>query len=343
MSLDHPINFGSADKLLNQTISTNDFSQVIVFGDQNTLLDCYSIIESSLISGVVEMPAGEVHKNITITQNLWGSLMEHNADRKSLLVNLGGGVVTDLGGFAASCYKRGIQFINIPTSLLAMVDASVGGKTGIDFANIKNSIGTFANPLQVIIDEQFLNTLPSRQFNNGKAEILKHGFIADANHLNTLDEAEQTNSWEKVIEESVSIKKSIVLSDPYEKGLRKILNFGHTIGHAIESFSLQNDDDPLLHGEAIAMGMIAEAELSISYCGLTTSDFEEVRNRILNYFSIRHYSVEIIPELIELMQNDKKNVRNEIQMSLLEKIGKATYGVHVSIEDITKSLQQIFQ
>ncbi len=341
MSLEHPIYFDSFESNLQDIISTHRPSRLLVFCDTNTKRDCLPLLSNFSVDVVQQMDAGELNKNLSTCSDFWNNCISNQIDRKALVVNLGGGVVTDLGGFASSCYKRGIQFVNIPTSLLAMVDASVGGKTGIDFGDIKNSIGSFAVPVAVLIDERFLSTLPSRQLTNGIAEILKHGFIAKRSHLDSLDEAVRENTWYRVIRESVEIKQSIVLRDPFETGLRKILNFGHTIGHAIESYSLQNDNDSLLHGEAIALGMIAEALLSVWYCDMSTQDYDEVKHRIERFFPHRSYPKSIIPYLISLMQNDKKNSGDQIQMSLLQSIGEATYGIAVSHQDIQKCLQEV--
>ncbi len=342
MSLEHPIAFGSASNHLATFLQEKQYSQIIAFCDNNTARDCLPLLDTISFDWTWAMPAGEPYKTITTCEQLWQQMIDHNVDRKALLVNIGGGVVTDLGGFVASCYKRGIDFVNIPTTLLAQVDASVGGKTGVDFADIKNSIGSFATAETVLIDSAFLKTLPHRQVNNGIAEILKHGFIADADHLDTLDKAVANGDWLEVTEQSIAIKKGVVLSDPYEKGLRKILNFGHTIGHAIESYSLQHDSDPLLHGEAIAMGMIAESQLSINYCGLPVTEHEELKARINQFFDFRKYPTTIIPELISLMQNDKKNAGSVIQMSLLKHIGQATFGIEVKASDIKELLEELF-
>src|SRR5690606_29396368 len=202
---------------------------------------------------ILEIDAGETHKNIDTCMGVWEALSELEADRKSLLINLGGGVVTDLGGFVACTFKRGIDYVNIPTSLLSMVDASIGGKTGVDLGLLKNQIGVISNPELVLIDVTFLETLPTNQLRSGFAEMLKHGLIQDINYWNQLIALSElyTDDLEQLIYESVIIKKQVVEQDPNEDGLRKTLNFGHTLGHAIESYSLDDKDlKPLLHGEA---------------------------------------------------------------------------------------------
>src|SRR5690606_32174448 len=209
--------------------------------------------------------AGEENKNIDFCIGIWKMLLDFGAERNSLLINLGGGVVTDMGGFAASTYKRGIDFVQIPTTLLSQVDASIGGKTGIDLDTVKNIIGTFTQPEAVYINVDFLNTLDKRQLVSGFAEMIKHDFIFDASYFEDLKGFSFDRPDEDLIYRSVGIKNEVVKQDPKESGLRKILNFGHTIGHAVETYSIDNDDNPLLHGEAIAVGMICEAYLSHCY------------------------------------------------------------------------------
>lgn len=341
MDLSHPILFGSAKPIISHYLGINQPSKVFFFCDENTKRDCFPLLKKINHQGVFTMPAGEINKSLATCESIWDQLIDANADRDSLLICLGGGVVTDLGGFAASCYKRGIKFLHIPTSLLAMVDASTGGKTGFNLGKIKNSIGAFSVPEAVIIDDQFLDTLPKRQLNNGVAEILKHAFIRNKEHLSHLENAEQNGDWNSVIQESISIKKVVVEEDPFEKGERKILNFGHTIGHAIESFSLTNDDDALLHGEAIAIGMLAEAYLSMKYCGLNEEDYQHIKHEIESRFSLRNYDQESHEKMVDLMRNDKKNEEDQIRMSLLQSNGKATYNINVSEDDCFLALKQI--
>ena len=281
--------------------------------------------------------AGEQHKNLPTVQRIWKTLMKHHADRNTLLINLGGGVITDLGGFAASTYKRGIKFINIPTTLLAMVDAAIGGKTGIDFGGGKNQIGTFAEAEEVIIDPVFLETLSERELFSGVAEMLKYGFIADDNLLKI-----NTENYQQFIVYCGEIKREIVAQDLMEKGLRKILNFGHTLGHAIESHCLTTDY-PLLHGEAVALGMLGALWLSVKQLDLDESVLQNFENQIpmlLSEAEISHSGSDIEP-ILSYLVHDKKNKGEKPQFVLLEAVGKPVWDVEVEPELVKESLQYI--
>ena len=278
--------------------------------------------------------AGEQYKTLQTVQRIWKTLLKHHADRNALLVNLGGGVITDLGGFAASTYKRGIKFINIPTTLLGMIDAAIGGKTGIDFGGGKNSIGTFAMADEVIIDPVFLTTLPQRELLSGLAEMLKYGFIADANLLNV-----NIENYQQYIDHCAGIKRKIVSQDPTEKGLRKILNFGHTIGHAIESHCLTTDY-PLLHGEAVALGMGAALWLSVKQCGLDKTvlqDYEKQLPMLLSEVEVNLTEADVDPILANL-SFDKKNKGERSQFVLLEAVGKPVWDLEVEPKLIRDAL-----
>ena len=248
-----------------QTIEHSTYSAIAILVDEHTKAHCLDIfLEESQINPklIIEIHSGEENKNISSCEHIWQQMTNAQFDRKSLLVNLGGGVIGDMGGFAASCYKRGIDFIQVPTTLLAMVDASVGGKLGIDLENFKNQIGLFKSPKGVYIFPNFLQTLSQRQIVSGYAEIVKHALIADKDYWQLLMETSiEKINWEKTIHHSIILKNDIVQSDPFEENKRKILNFGHTLGHAIESFYLKKEKD-ILHGEAIALGMYLETELS---------------------------------------------------------------------------------
>ena len=277
---------------------------------------------------------GEQYKTLQTVQRIWKTLMKHHADRNALLINLGGGVITDLGGFAASTYKRGIKFINIPTTLLAMVDAAIGGKTGIDFGGAKNQIGTFAEAEEVIIDPVFLETLPQRQVLSGLAEMLKYGFIADANLLET-----NLENYKQYIIRAGEIKSEIVAKDPHEAGLRKKLNFGHTIGHAVESHCLTTDY-PLLHGEAIALGIAAALWLSVKQMGLdekVLQNFETQLPELLSEADISLSEADIEP-IMSFLVHDKKNKSEKSQFVLIEAIEKPVWDVEVEPELMRQSL-----
>ncbi len=326
--------FGNASSLIHNFIKLQDPSKVFVLVDEHTKIKCLPILNLKNVN-IIVTPSGESNKSLTAASRVWEVLLKHNADRHSLLINLGGGLVTDLGGYIASCYKRGIPFIHIPTSLLAMVDACYGGKTGINFKYTKNCIGTFCWPLNIFIDHSFLQTLDSRQFKNGKAEMIKHGLIANAKHYFNLKENHSINL--SLIKESLNIKMNIVQKDPHEKNLRKILNFGHTIGHALESFYSEQKLD-ILHGEAIAYGMIYACKLSIKYKSLE----KEKASDIINYLSTEYGTLKLkrndAEKVISYIKQDKKNKKNIFQFVLLEDIGKAVIDCKVSEEDLHKTL-----
>ena len=323
---------------VNTLIKTNTPSKIFILVDTNTHEYCLPQFLSQLESKdiqieVMEIPEGEDHKTIDICTGVWEALSDYNADRKSLLINLGGGVVTDLGGFVASTFMRGIDFINIPTSLLAMVDASVGGKTGVDLGALKNQVGVFNEGEIVGIDTSFLNTLPQNQMVSGFAEMLKHGLIYDKNYWNTLTNLQDLDisDLDKLIYDSVVIKHRIVTEDPKEQGLRKILNFGHTLGHAIESYFLENGDKtPLLHGEAIAVGMLLEAYISTKLCGLPKEDLQSITAELSKTFAKVEINTNDLKPIINLLQYDKKNSHGIVKFVLLESIGKAKINCEVN-------------
>lgn len=329
------------EKSLAQLFSSYTFSQVGVLVDENTIQDCYPILQHILPSHTLhEIKSGEVHKNLTTCEHIWAWLTQRSFDRKGLLINLGGGVIGDMGGFCAATFKRGIQFINIPTTLLSQVDASVGGKLGIDFQGFKNHIGLFQEPLQVIIYPEFLKTLPSRELRSGFAEVIKHSLIADADYWPEIERHSlEEQNWMAHIHHSVQVKSQVVDQDFKEGGLRKILNFGHTIGHAIESFYLESEK-PLLHGEAIAIGMICESYLSGKYCGMSSSQIERVEKFINRIFGYPEIDDEAIETIVRMTLQDKKNESSSIRCALLESIGKAQYDVPVSAQDIQEAIWQ---
>ena len=312
-------------------------SQVFVLTDENIApfwlpevahwLHCDSAID-------IVIKSGEQHKNLQSVQRIWKTLMKHHADRNALLINLGGGVITDLGGFAASTYKRGIRFINVPTTLLAMVDAAIGGKTSIDFGGAKNQIGTFAEAEEVLVDPVFLSTLPRREILSGMAEMLKYGFVADAKLLEI-----NLDNYQDYILRAGEIKREIVAKDPHEAGLRKILNFGHTLGHAIESHCLTTEY-PLLHGEAVALGMSAALWLSVKQCGLKEKvllEYEKQLPFLLSEAEICLSEADVEPILSYLLY-DKKNKGKKPQFVLIEAIGKPIWDMEVPDDWVRLSL-----
>lgn len=315
---------------LNNYIKRTKPSTIFILVDTNTNEYCLPHFQEQMVSGdivveVMEMPNGEDHKTIDICMGVWEALSEYNADRKSLLINLGGGVVTDLGGFVASTYMRGIAYVNIPTTLLAMVDASVGGKTGVDLGALKNQVGVINEGIMVGVDTSYLSTLPQNEMVSGFAEMLKHGLIYDKAYWNTLTHLEDLDisDLDKLIYDSVVIKNKVVSEDPTEQGLRKILNFGHTLGHAIESYFLENGDKtPLLHGEAIAIGMLLETYLSNKICGLDDVELNTITEGVLKTFSKVAITKEDQAIIIKLLKHDKKNSHGVVKFVLLHAIGK---------------------
>ena len=299
-------------------LDVSNYSKVGILVDENTKRDCLNKLPKIEDSIIIEIKSGEENKNITTCNFIWEKLTEHNFDRNSLLLNLGGGVIGDMGGFCASTYKRGIDFIQIPTTLLAMVDASVGGKLGIDFNGLKNQVGLFSNPKSVIINSEFLNTLDDNQIKSGFAEVVKHALICDDKLWNKIISTPFNNfDWEEIITTSVQIKNKVILKDPREKNERKKLNFGHTFGHAIESYYLEKGT-PILHGEAIALGMMLESDLS------NISDMEK---HTINMFLYNFFKIPELPskdKIIDLMVGDKKNKDGKISFSLLNGIGNCT-------------------
>jgi len=303
-------------------------SKVFVLTDTNTQQSCLPIFldkyqgDHPLLQ--LNIPDGEMHKTISTCLDVWNQLSQLGADRHSLLINLGGGMVTDLGGFVACTYQRGIEFINIPTSLLAMVDASVGGKNGVDLGVLKNQVGIIKNPKAVIVATEFLKTLPAEQFKSGTAEMLKHGFIHSETYLKQVMVMKPENSTEvaDLIWDSILIKNEVITKDPLEKGLRKTLNYGHTLGHAIESFCLKSEDRPsLLHGEAIAIGMVLANYISSKQFSFPEQLLEETTAYILSTFGRIPFSNTEIEEIIKLLIFDKKNSNGSIRFVLLDGIG----------------------
>jgi 3-dehydroquinate synthase len=328
---------------INQFIAEKSFSKIFILVDENTHEYCLPLflgnLETEISFEILEIEAGEEMKNIQTANQLWEILTEMQADRKALLINLGGGVITDLGGFVASTYKRGIQFINIPTTLLSMCDASIGGKTGIDLMNYKNMVGTFAFPEKIYVYPKFLETLPHKELISGFAEMLKHGLIADKKHWEDLIKIQHPDaaSIEAFIAQSMEIKQEIVNADCFEKNIRKTLNFGHTIGHAIESLCLA-DEKPILHGEAVALGMICETYLSFLEGLMDKETADLVIENIQRYFCSIDISGFDDMQIFGLLLNDKKNSDLVINFSLLSDIGSSVYDYKCSDENIRKSL-----
>lgn len=341
-SIGYEVFFDDTLTALENFIQTHHYSKIGILVDRNTDTHCLPVLQAAVsrLQGcdIIEVDPGEENKNIDFCVGIWKMMLDFGLDRQSLMVNLGGGVVTDMGGFAASTFKRGIDFVQVPTTLLSQVDASVGGKTGVDMDNVKNIIGTFAQPKAVFIATKFLETLPSRQLVSGFAEMIKHGLISDRAFYETVKEKDVAAIGMEDIKHSVTIKNNVVTQDPHEKGLRKILNFGHTIGHAIEGYSLAHDSNPLLHGEAIAIGMICEAYLASRLNGLGDEALADIIHTFRRHFPDYRYDEGIYEQLIALMKNDKKNAGDRIGFALLSDIGACDIDVFVDEQLIKESL-----
>lgn len=328
----------SPQELLTAFFDGRQYSSIAVLTDSNTYNYCYPFIQSILPPhAILTIPAGEEHKNLEGCRLVWEKLTEHQFDRHSLLLVLGGGVLGDLGGFCAATFKRGIDFVLMPTTLLAQVDASIGGKLGIDFQQFKNHIGIFCEPVATLICPEFLTTLPERELRSGFAEIIKHCLISDKKMWDVIrSNSLQEQDWSSLIPHSVAFKKQVIETDPREKGLRKILNFGHTVGHAVESYFL-NSRNRLFHGEAIAVGMIAEAAIAEAKKMITRTELLEISSYVKRIYPKVVLTSEH-DDFIKLMGQDKKNKGNKILMALITGIGQARWDVEVSPEEIVESL-----
>ena len=331
--------------LLKEKLSSNKFSSIFVLVDDNTNKFCLDIfLEKTKIKQFkkIIINPGEQNKNIDTCLIIWDKLNTHKADRKSLIINLGGGVLTDIGGFVASTYLRGINFINVPTTLLGMVDAAHGGKTGIDFKLLKNQIGVFNDPLEVILDSDYLTTLSKDEFLNGYAEVFKHSLLTDKNDLNfnSLIKLDFYKDVGYIIDKYSQIKKEVVQKDRFESNHRKILNLGHTIGHAIESYSYKSSEiNELKHGEAIIIGLITELYISHKQLNFPVSDLENVKKNILKYFKTVDLSDKDIEEIHNLMIYDKKNEGSKINFVLLKSIGEPLIDQETSKELFVESFK----
>lgn len=323
-------------------LKENKYTRLIAITDNNTKRYCFPQMQQALPDFTFEqitIPPGEKHKTLETCQDIWKALFELKVDRKALVLNLGGGVIGDMGGFCASTYKRGIDFVQLPTTLLSQVDASIGGKLGIDFMQVKNSIGLFCNPKAVFVEPNFLNTLSEKELRSGFAEVIKHSLIADAQQWKDIQQFEKldTVDWPSLLVASLLIKKNIVESDPFEKGLRKALNFGHTVGHAVEGHALESAQ-PLLHGEAIAIGMICESYLSYVTLGLPKEDLAAITAFLKAIYQPKPVYKANYGTYLDLMANDKKNEGATINFSLIEKPGIVMVNQTCTPELIKESL-----
>jgi 3-dehydroquinate synthase len=333
---------------LNSFIKTHHFSKIFILVDSNTHIHCLpklmSLLQTTVTIEVIEVEAGEHYKTIDTCVGVWNALTELGADRKSLMLNLGGGVVTDLGGFVACTFKRGIKYINIPTSLLAMVDASIGGKTGVDLGVLKNQVGVISSGDMVIVDTSYLDTLPKNQMKSGLAEMLKHGLIVDKTYFDKLTTLSKLSlhDLDQLIYDSIVIKKDIVTKDPFEYNERKYLNFGHTLGHAIESHFLSSEDKvDLLHGEAIAIGMILECYISSEVLKLSKEDLNYITTALNSIYEPIQINAADYDAIIDLLKYDKKNEHGNINFVLLDAIGSPKINCVVENQLIIKSFEYL--
>ncbi|MBQ9232034.1 MAG: 3-dehydroquinate synthase [Prevotella sp.] len=321
--------------------------RLLVLVDETTKRCCLPLVkdyECMREAQVITIGTTDTHKTLDTLTHVWSEMQRLGATRHSLMINLGGGMVTDLGGFAASTFKRGIPYINIPTTLLSMVDASVGGKTGINFGGLKNEIGVFNNARCVILDTTFLQTLDQENVLSGYAEMLKHGLIDSESHwaelvnfdIESIDNIKNQESITRLLARSVAVKQHIVTEDPTEKGIRKALNLGHTIGHAFESFALKHK--PVLHGYAVAYGLVVELYLCCVKTGFPQDKMRQTVNFIKEHYGRMAITCDDYPYLLELMHHDKKNVGSDINFTLLGGIGDIRINQTASEEEIKEAL-----
>ncbi|MCU0419848.1 MAG: 3-dehydroquinate synthase [Cyclobacteriaceae bacterium] len=324
---------------LNQFLQQKRYSSLTVVVDDHTATHCYPLIRAALpLHHIIQLPAGEEFKNLATCTLIWQKLTDRHIDRHGLVIVLGGGVLGDMAGFCAATYKRGIDFLLVPTTLLAQADASVGGKLGIDFNHFKNHIGVFHLPVATLVSPLFLKTLPVSELRSGFAEVVKHCLLDGPEAWQSVTAqtlAEQ--NWATWVAHSVALKENITRQDPTEKGLRKVLNLGHTIGHAVETASLESEHR-LLHGEAIAVGLMAEAFLSTQKGWLPESSLQEITHYLTATFGTPGQTLSGRAVLANARQ-DKKNKSNRILVVLLRDIGKPEWDVEVSEKELEASWQ----
>ncbi|MBR2777014.1 MAG: 3-dehydroquinate synthase [Prevotella sp.] len=331
------------DESLTEAVEACEHDRVFILADETTERCCLPVVEEFDVlrdARRIVIGATDTHKTLQSLAHVWEELGNGGATRHTLLINIGGGMVTDLGGFAASTFKRGINYINIPTTLLSMVDASVGGKTGINFNGLKNEIGVFNNASTVILDTQFLKTLDAENICSGYAEMLKHGLISNeqmwAELLRFDLEHPDLQQLRRMVADSVAVKERIVTEDPTEKGIRKALNLGHTVGHAFESLALTRK--PVLHGYAVAWGLICELYLSTLKTGFPTDKMRQTVTFIKEHYGKMPVTCDDYPTLLELMTHDKKNVAGTINFTLLGGIGDIRINQTATKEEICEAL-----
>lgn len=340
----HPVHAGaSALEALAATIALSAPASVVVLADAHTAAHCLPELQRHVPvlndRPVLTIPAGEASKSLDTCARLWGELTALDVDRNGLLVCLGGGVVTDLGGFVAATYKRGIRCAHVPTSLMGMVDAAIGGKTAIDLQGVKNLVGVFHDPVGVYVHPPFLRTLPARERTSGVAEMLKHGLVHDADHWHAVVGAmgDGLEALTSLVPRSAAIKAELVKADPRERGVRKLLNCGHSIGHGVESTALETGHD-LLHGEAVAIGLVAEAWVAVQLRMFAPADLAEVTRAITRCFSMAPLRALPTERVLEHMRHDKKNAGRTLRFALPTAIGRAVADVPVEPDLVRRAL-----
>ncbi|MGR3811046.1 3-dehydroquinate synthase [Jiulongibacter sp. NS-SX5] len=337
------VEIGSIAQMLPAYLDQKDYSKITVVVDENTGKHCYPKVKEYLPEHrLIEIKSGEEEKNLVTCQKIWQVMTDEELDRHSLMIDLGGGVIGDMGGFCAATYKRGIDFIQIPTTLLAQVDASVGGKLGIDFNGFKNHIGVFQLPKTVLIDADFLTTLPFEELRSGFAEVAKHCLIQDGDKWDEIRRKDfEDQDFKDLIAHSVEIKKQVVANDPTEKGLRKILNFGHTLGHAIETYFLESPDkERILHGEAIAAGMICEASISLERGLIDESLYLEIEEFLFSVYGKVEFTEKDLQPILDHTLQDKKNKGGQVRFSLLDGKGSCGFDIVCSEEEMRRALTE---
>jgi len=330
---------GNLTKDLQAFLNQKKYSNLAILVDENTHRDCYPLILDALPQHfIIQVKSGESEKNILTCVHIWEAMTVQGLDRHAALLVLGGGVLGDMGGFSAATYKRGIDFILIPTTLLAQVDSSIGGKLGVDFNHFKNHIGVFQKPALTLLFDGFLETLPEAELRSGFAEIIKHTLISDEKMWKEISRLPlKAQDWKKLIKHSVEFKARVTTEDPKEQGLRKILNAGHTIGHALESYLLAKEKR-ILHGEAIAVGLITESYLAKKLEYLSSEDFSNICDFIINIYGKVAIESEDLDSIGKLTLQDKKNKGNRILCVLLDGIGKAKWDCEISLESVKEAL-----
>jgi len=342
ISIDNILYTNNIEQDIKKYLEGNNYSKIFIIVDQNTKKYCLPIIINAFDNvNIIEIKNGDENKSINTAIYIWNYLTENKADRKSLIINLGGGVICDLGGFVASTFKRGIKFINIPTTLLSQVDASIGGKTGINFNSLKNEIGTFYFPDFVFIDAVFLKTIDKQNFLSGFAEIIKHSLIFDISYWNNIKNIDIENIdyqvLNSIILNSINTKKHFVETDPLEQGIRKALNFGHTFGHAFESLSyIQNR--PILHGYAVAYGIVCETYLSVLKLKFNYNDYIQISDFIYKLYGKFSLNIDNFELVYNLLLHDKKNSNNQIKLTLIQEKGKFNINNLILKDEIIETL-----